>query len=159
MLLAMQALPYVYKLPDATYIHITMRQYGDIAPLSIEEREDWKQDMERLTFVESQQLSNHNVKREWIEGSVEINGVRYPKVPVYRTTYLDTTEYPEFSDDYFAIMWKWGAIMAEDPNISYHPPDSGENSSKLKINAPSPCMPNGTHGNGHKMCTWSYTPE
>jgi len=159
MALAMQSLPYVYKLPNGTYIHITMRQYGDVAPLTDQEREDWKNDMARLTAVEEIHLSKHNVERETAEGTIIVNGALYTKVPVVRTTYLDADEgfRPDFSDDYYAIMWKWGAIMAEDPNISYHAPETQSQSkpNNQVENAPSPCVPRGTHGNGHKMCTWS----
>ena len=157
MALAMQSLPYVYKLPDGTYIHIHMRQYGNIAPMTDAERKDWENDMARLSEIEEVHLANHKVERGWIEGKVTIEGVDYPKVPVLRSTY-DSDNYPEFSDDYYAIMWKWGAFMAEDPNISFHAPDIYDenfNPRNLQIHAPSPCMPKGTHGNGHKMCTWS----
>ena len=157
MSLAMQSLPYVYKLPNGIYIHIQMRQYGNVAEMTEEERKDWDRDMARLEEIEKVHLANHKVKREIVDGNVTVNGIDYPKVPVLKSTYA-SNEYPEFSDDYYAIMWKWGAFMAEDPNISFHAPDLYDenfNPRNLQIHAPSPYMPKGTHGNGHKMCTWS----
>lgn len=69
----MQSLPYVYKLPDGTYIHVTMRQYGGIA-LSGEALDDFNSDMARLNVVEKAHLDKYQVQREIVEGTVDING-------------------------------------------------------------------------------------
>jgi len=154
MALAMQSLPFVYKLEDGTYIHITMRQYGEVA-LSGAELEDFNSDMARLNVVETAHIAKHNIKREVVDGFVKINGNQYPKVPVLKSIYPDTDMLPDFNDDYFSIMWKWGSIMSEDPNIRYHSPSKSNN---VYVNAKDPCINKnvGMYGGVHKMCTWSY---
>jgi len=152
MAIAMQSLPYVYKLPDGTYIHVTMRQYGGIA-LSGEALEDFNSDMARLNVVEKAHLDKYQVQREIVEGTVDINGQSYPKVPLLKSTYPNESELPDFSDDYFSIMWKWGTTMTQDPNIRYHAPGASGNS---HVNEKDPCIKEvGTYGDKHKMCTWS----
>ena len=152
MALAMQSLPYVYKLPNGTYIHITMRQYGGVALLG-QALEDFNKDMNRLNVVESAHLTKYKVERESIEGTVEIDGIIYSKVPLLKSVYPDENVLPDFSDDYFSIMWKWGTLMSQDPNVRYHSPGVSANS---YVNEKDPCIKSvGTYGDIHKMCTWS----